>query len=166
MLRIKSCPLFLLPIKVLNFTTKKNMPKVKKTILPPNTKTFDEAFPNITDFVASGDRIEIGKHPVAPFFMMAIDEGGNVFDGDRLPADEAFPALDEGINSFKGNSGQGACDRTYAFSASFPKIAKFLDGKKMFQFITIKGFKIKAWKGKDQRVIAVSNNHTTLDDYR
>ena len=64
-----------------------------------NNKSFEEKYPNITDFVYQQGRIEIGYDYNTDCFVAAYDEGGTVFEGKDSydTMEEAFADLEAGI---------------------------------------------------------------------
>ena len=68
----------------------------------PSNKSFEEKYPNLTDFVYVQGRIEIGYDYNSNSFVAAYDEGGTVFEGknsyDNL--EEALADLEKGITEY------------------------------------------------------------------
>ena len=65
-------------------------------------KSFEEKYPNLTDFVYTQGKIEIGYDENTSSFVTAYDEGGTVYQGkdeyDSL--EEVFEDLEAGITAY------------------------------------------------------------------
>ena len=60
---------------------------------------FEKTYPNITRWVMSHGRIEMGQDDYSSSFVRALDEGGLVWEGqdDYGSMDEALQAIEEGL---------------------------------------------------------------------
>ncbi len=60
---------------------------------------FGQAYPHITEWVTTHGWIEIGQIEGVMTFVMALDEGGVVWEGEKTykTLDEAFQALEAGL---------------------------------------------------------------------
>ena len=70
-------------------------------------RIFEEHYPYISRFVQEQGKIEIGYGEYPPFFVIAYDEGGTVFEGkdDYETMDQAFADLEAGIKQFMEEHG-------------------------------------------------------------
>ena len=61
--------------------------------------SFEESYPNITNWVESQGRIELGQDEYSSSLVRALDIGGMVWEGSACYAtlDEAFDALDTAL---------------------------------------------------------------------
>ncbi|WP_330203783.1 hypothetical protein [Cyanobacterium sp. Dongsha4] len=71
-------------------------------------RIFEEEYPYISRFVQEQGKIEVGYaegHP--PFFVVAYDEGGTIFEGkeEYNSMDKAFADLENGIKEFMEKNG-------------------------------------------------------------
>ena len=75
----------------------------------PKKDTFEQAYPYITEWVETHGWIEIGQIDGYSNFVMALDEGGVVWEGKKSykTMDEAFQALEKGLSAWmKGQYGE------------------------------------------------------------
>ncbi len=79
------------------------MPKVKVS----KARIFEEEYPYISRFVQEQGKIELGYADYPPFFVVAYDEGGTVFEGkeEYESMDEALADLEAGIKAFMEEHG-------------------------------------------------------------
>jgi hypothetical protein len=70
-------------------------------------QSFEEKYPNLTDFVYSQGKIEIGYDYNTKSFVIAYDEGGTVYQGEDKynTMDEAFADLENGITEYLEENG-------------------------------------------------------------
>jgi hypothetical protein len=70
-------------------------------------QSFEEKYPNLTDFVYSQGKIEIGYDYNRKSFVIAYDEGGTVYQGEDEynTMDEAFADLENGITEYLEENG-------------------------------------------------------------
>jgi hypothetical protein len=68
----------------------------------PQINSFERAYPHITHWVKAHGWIEIGKIDGMSAFIMALDEGGLVWEGKRKykTLGEAFKALEQGLSDW------------------------------------------------------------------
>ena len=75
----------------------------------PDPNSFEEKYPNISDWVLAGGTIEIGQDSggYTNSFVRAIDEGGMIYEGESKyqTMDEALKALDAGIKEWLDENG-------------------------------------------------------------
>jgi hypothetical protein len=66
------------------------------------TDSFERAYPHITLWVKALGWIEIGQIDGMSSFIMALDEGGLVWEGNRKykTLGEAFQALEQGLSDW------------------------------------------------------------------
>ena len=70
-------------------------------------RIFEEEYPYISRFVQEQGKIEIGYGDYVPFFVIAYDEGGTVFEGkeEYSSMDEALTDLEQGVKAFMEEHG-------------------------------------------------------------
>jgi hypothetical protein len=78
---------------------------------PKETKadSFEQTYPHITEWVESYGWIEIGQIDGYSNFILALDEGGMVWEGKKSykTMGEAFQALEKGLSAWmKGQHGE------------------------------------------------------------
>jgi hypothetical protein len=67
-------------------------------MLSPRLPAFDERFPTLSLWVLKNGWIEVGRQEQSGFVARALDDGGVVFEDDRLESlGEALVALEEGL---------------------------------------------------------------------
>ena len=73
-------------------------PKTKK----PKKETFEQTYPHVTKWVKGRGWIEIGQIDGFSNFVLALDEGGMVWEGQGKykTMDEAFNALEKGLSAW------------------------------------------------------------------
>jgi hypothetical protein len=83
---------------------KKSVSKAHKTSQMDIT-VFEQLYPRITEWVQTHGWIELGQIDGMPTFIMALDEGGLVWEGKKKykTLDEAFRDLDEGLSEWMGS---------------------------------------------------------------
>ena len=59
-------------------------------------KLFEQKYPNLYRFVNEIGWLEIGLHPVVPCFVVAIDEGGTVYEGK-----ESYPSMEDAFQDLE-----------------------------------------------------------------
>jgi hypothetical protein len=76
------------------------MPKAQET--SELSDLFEQAYPHIAKWVKTHGWIEVGQIEGMPTFIMALDEGGVVWEGKKKykTLDEAFQALDKGLSEW------------------------------------------------------------------
>ncbi len=72
-----------------------------------NNQSFEEKYPNITNFVYHQGKIEIGYDYNTSCFAVAYDEGGTVYQGEDEydTMEEAFADLEAGIKEYLEENG-------------------------------------------------------------
>ncbi len=75
------------------------MPRKADQVSELQAGSFERAYPHITSWVKAHGWIEIGKIDGMSSFIMALDEGGLVWEGKRKykTLGEAFEALERGL---------------------------------------------------------------------
>ena len=70
-------------------------------------RIFEEEYPYISRFVEEQGKIEIGYGDYVPYFVIAYDEGGNVFEGKEEydSMDQALADLEAGIKDYMEEHG-------------------------------------------------------------
>jgi hypothetical protein len=67
-------------------------------MLSPRLPAFDERFPTLSSWVLKNGWIEVGRQEQSGFVARALDNGGVVFEDDRLDSlGEALVALEDGL---------------------------------------------------------------------
>jgi hypothetical protein len=68
----------------------------------PRKESFEQTFPYITKWMKSRGWIEIGVIDGISNFVLALDEGGMVWEGKKKykTIDEAFRALEKGLSAW------------------------------------------------------------------
>jgi hypothetical protein len=71
-----------------------------------NSATFEQTYPLITEWVTTQGWIEIGQIEGMSPFIVALDEGGVIWEGKKKykTLDEAFQALEKGLAEWLGVS--------------------------------------------------------------
>jgi len=66
------------------------------------TGSFEQCYPRIGEWVKSHGWIEIGQIDGMPSFVMALDEGGLIWEGKRryTTVDQALHELENGISAW------------------------------------------------------------------
>ena len=80
-----------------------------KQVHPPgklNIATFEQAYPLITEWVTTQGWVEIGQIDGMSTFIIALDEGGAVWEGKKKykTLNEAFQDLEKGLTEWLGVS--------------------------------------------------------------
>ena len=65
-------------------------------------KSFEEKYPNLTDFIYTQGVIKIGYDEDTSSFVVAYDEGGTIYEGQDSynSLEEAFEDLETGITAY------------------------------------------------------------------
>jgi hypothetical protein len=78
------------------------MTRSKPKANEPKTDTFEQAYPHIAEWVKTHGWIEIGQIDGFSNFILALDEGGMVWEGKKpyKTMAEAFQALEKGLSGW------------------------------------------------------------------
>jgi len=85
------------------------MAESKRKSKEPKKSTFEQTYPHITKWVQTQGWIEIGQAHSLSNFILALDEGGVVWEGKRTykTMEEAFQSLEQGLAGWmKEQSGE------------------------------------------------------------
>jgi hypothetical protein len=78
------------------------MVESKSKAKEPKSSTFEQTYPHITEWVQTHGWIEIGQIDGFSKFVLALDEGGMVWEGKKnyKTIGEAFQALEKGLTAW------------------------------------------------------------------